>query len=145
MQHFVTLNSSQNSSKGALTREMFFNTWREISRYLEAIPVSFCEIVETNRKVTNLRAQSCRQVLANGNRFLERRRYCGTIRKTGGWVTKKNILYGQAKLVHNFIAIFHFPNYLGSQWRSRLIPQLRVSSDLTGNTGESVQTPGKPV
>ena len=48
------------------------------------------------------------------------------------------------KLVHNFIAIFHIPNYLGSQWRNRLIPQLRVSSDLTGHTGESVQIPGKP-
>ena len=48
------------------------------------------------------------------------------------------------KLVHNFIAIFHIPNYLGSQWRNRLIPQLRVSSDLTGHTGESVQTPGNP-
>ena len=65
--------------------------------------------------------------------------------RLGGGLLKKNILYGQAKLGHNFIAIFHFPNYLGSQWRSRLIPQLRVSSDLTGNTGESVQTPGKPV
>ena len=31
VQHFVTLNSSQNSSKGGLTREMFFNTQREIS------------------------------------------------------------------------------------------------------------------
>ena len=31
VQHFVTLYSSQNSSKGALTREMFFNTRREIS------------------------------------------------------------------------------------------------------------------
>ena len=31
VQHFVTLNSSQNSSKGGLTREMFFNTRREIS------------------------------------------------------------------------------------------------------------------
>ena len=30
VQHFVTLNSSQNSSKGGLTREMFFNTRREI-------------------------------------------------------------------------------------------------------------------
>ena len=27
--HLVTLNSSQNSSKGGLTREMFFNTRRE--------------------------------------------------------------------------------------------------------------------
>ena len=26
VQHFVTLNSSQNSSKGGLTRQMFFNT-----------------------------------------------------------------------------------------------------------------------
>ena len=31
VQNFVTLNSSQNSSKGGLTREMFFNTRREIS------------------------------------------------------------------------------------------------------------------
>ena len=30
VQHFVTLNSSQNSSKGGLTREMFFNIRREI-------------------------------------------------------------------------------------------------------------------
>ena len=30
-----------------------------ISRYLEVIPVSFREIAETSRKVTNLRAQSC--------------------------------------------------------------------------------------
>ena len=31
LQHFVTLNSSQSSSKEGLTREMFFNTRREIS------------------------------------------------------------------------------------------------------------------
>ena len=31
VQHLVTLNSSQNSSKGGLTREMFFNTRTEIS------------------------------------------------------------------------------------------------------------------
>ena len=30
-----------------------------ISRYLEVIPVSFREIAETSRKVTNLHAQSC--------------------------------------------------------------------------------------
>ena len=30
VQHFVTLNSSQNSSKGGLTRDMFFSTRREI-------------------------------------------------------------------------------------------------------------------
>ena len=30
VQHFVTLNSSQNSSKEGLTREMFFNIRREI-------------------------------------------------------------------------------------------------------------------
>ena len=39
---------------------------------------------------------------------------------------------------------FHISSYLGSKWRNRLIPQLRVSSDLMGYTGESVQTPGKP-
>ena len=48
------------------------------------------------------------------------------------------------KLMHNFITIFHMPNYPGSQQRNRLIPQLRVSSDLTGHTVEPVQTPGKP-
>ena len=31
LQHFVTLNSSQSSSKEGLTREMFINTRREIS------------------------------------------------------------------------------------------------------------------
>ena len=31
VQHFVSLNSSKNSSKGALTREMFFNTRGQIS------------------------------------------------------------------------------------------------------------------
>ena len=31
LQHFVTLNSSQSSLKEGLTREMFFNTRREIS------------------------------------------------------------------------------------------------------------------
>ena len=31
------------------------------------------------------------------------------------------------KLVHDFIAIFQLPNYLGSQWRNRLIPQLRAT------------------
>ena len=35
-------------------------------------------------------------------------------------------------LVHNFKAIFHISNYLGSQWHNRLIPQLGDSSDLTG-------------
>ena len=47
------------------------------------------------------------------------------------------------KLVHNFIAIFHIPNHLGWQWRNRLIPQVRVFSDLAGHTGEWVETPGK--
>ena len=37
------------------------------------------------------------------------------------------------KLVHHFIITFHIPNYLGSQQRNRLIPHLRVSSDLTGH------------
>ena len=36
------------------------------------------------------------------------------------------------------------PNFLGSQWRNRLTPKLRVSSDLTGHIAESVQIPGKP-
>ena len=35
-------------------------------------------------------------------------------------------------LVHNFIAIFHISNYLGSQWHNPLILQLGDSSDLTG-------------
>ena len=35
-----------------------------ISRYLEVIPVSFREIAETSRKVTNLRAQSCPETSA---------------------------------------------------------------------------------
>ena len=35
------------------------------------------------------------------------------------------------KLAHNFIAIFHISNYLGSQWPNRLVPLLRVSCDLT--------------
>ena len=34
------------------------------------------------------------------------------------------------KPVHDYIAIFHVTNYLGLQW---VIPQLRVSSDLTGH------------
>ena len=46
----------------------------------------------------------------------------------------------RAKLV----AIFQISSYLGLQWRNRLIPQLRISSDLMGQTGEPVQTPGKP-
>ena len=37
------------------------------------------------------------------------------------------------KLMHNFIAIFHISKYLGPQWRYRLLPKLRVSSDLTGS------------
>ena len=37
VQHSVTLNSSLNSSKGALTREMFFNPRREISCLCAAI------------------------------------------------------------------------------------------------------------
>ena len=36
------------------------------------------------------------------------------------------------KLMHNFTAIFHIANYLGSHWHNRLIPELRVPSDLTG-------------
>ena len=55
-----------------------------------------------------------------------------------------NLRVKSPKLLHNFIAIFHRANFLGSQQSNRLIPQLRVSSDLTGHTGESVQTPGKP-
>ena len=45
---------------------------------------------------------------------------------------------------HNFIAIFWISSYLGSQWCNRLIPQLRVSTDLMGRTGESVQILGTP-
>ena len=42
------------------------------------------------------------------------------------------------QLGNNFIAIFQVPNYLGSQQRNRLIQKLRLSSHLTGHTGESV-------
>ena len=42
------------------------------------------------------------------------------------------------------IAVFQMSSYLGLQWRNRLLPQLRISPDLMGHTGESVQTPGKP-
>ena len=39
-------------------------------------------------------------------------------------------------LVHDIklMAIFHNSNYPSSQWRNRLIPQFRVSSDLTSHT-----------
>ena len=38
--------------------------FKVISRYLEVIVVFFREIVKTSRKVTNLRAQSCRETSA---------------------------------------------------------------------------------
>ena len=45
--------------------------------------------------------------------------------------------------MYNFVAIFHIPNYLGSQRRNRQIPQRRVSSDLMGHTCEVGLSPGK--
>ena len=68
------ISSICSSSKTKTTLEV-------ISRYHENSPVSFREIAETSRKVTDLRAQSC----------------------------------PESKLVHNFIVIFHIPNYLRSQ------------------------------
>ena len=48
------------------------------------------------------------------------------------WKVKKRHANLVPKLAHDFIAIFHVANYLGLKWRNRLIPQLRVSFDLTG-------------
>ena len=70
-------------------------------------PVSFREIVETSRKVTNLHAQSRPETSAS---------------------------------FHNY---FSYPKLLWVAVTQSANPSI-VSSDLTGHTGESVQTPGKP-
>ena len=81
--------------------------YQDILKISRSSPVSFREIDETTRKVTNLHAQFCPDT---GPSF------------------------------HNYFSQLEQPWVAVAQSAN---PQLRVSSDLTGHTGVSVQTPGK--
>ena len=66
----------------------------------------------------------------NFNKFIAIRRIPKTIQKVTNLRDESLTVPRANKLV----AIFHISNYLTSKWYNRVIPQLRVSSDLTGHT-----------
>ena len=93
--------SSIYSSSKLKTKLEVNSRYQDILKISRSSPVSFREIAETSRKVTNLHAQFCPDTGAS---------------------------------FHNYFSKLEQPWVAVAQWAN---PQLRVSSDLTGHTGNN--------
>ena len=125
------MKSSPNFTRHHLITHTIILTYLKlISRYLGQLPASL------RKQTSSLRHSSASQLA-------ERTRSDPAISPTRSRVTtskpkqadkKQTCLPNLSRTSCIIMAIFHNSNYLASRWRNRLIPQFRVSSDLTSHT-----------